>query len=179
MLLTRLSLELRAVMALWVASSLVQCQSTLISAVSSLTFYLRYCLQHSPVPVIVVHPTQRRQHRKDKRVKNPDRQSYLTLLKTAKEYSSSSDSLAGPGTPSIAIDPGLDTPGYVTPEEELAPVVSDPASSSGGQVAEAENEKVLIHAFSAPATFGSSSSDQSKSKASEPKKKELSLSDKG
>ena len=53
----------------------------------------RYCLQHSPVPVIVVHPFQRRQHRKQKREKDPDRQSYINLLKLAQEFNSSNDSL--------------------------------------------------------------------------------------
>jgi hypothetical protein len=84
--------------------------------------YNRYCLQHSPVPVIVVHSSQRRLHRRHKREKDPDRQSYIQLLKLAKEYSSSSESLAPtPNTHGSAAGPGagLDTPGSLSPDEDL------------------------------------------------------------
>lgn len=40
----------------------------------------KYCLQHSPVPVIVVRPTSKRDKAKDKRTKDPDRQGYRELL---------------------------------------------------------------------------------------------------
>jgi hypothetical protein len=106
-------------MVLSAASSLVLCQSTLISK-----FFLtnRYCLQHSPVPVIVVHPFQRRLHRKQKRETDPDRQSYVALLKLAKQYSSSSDSLVPtPNNPSDTPNPGItiDTPDSLSPDESM------------------------------------------------------------
>ena len=61
----------------------------------------KWCLQHSPVPVIVVHPQQRRLHRKHKREKDPDRQSYLQLLKFAKEQSSQRKSIDGSVTDGV------------------------------------------------------------------------------
>lgn len=40
----------------------------------------KYCLQHSPVPVIVVRPTSKRDKAKNKRTNDPDRQGYRELL---------------------------------------------------------------------------------------------------
>lgn len=40
----------------------------------------KYCLQHSPVPVIVVRPTSKRDKAKHKRVTDPDRQGYRDIL---------------------------------------------------------------------------------------------------
>lgn len=40
----------------------------------------KYCLQHSPVPVIVVRPTSKRDKAKSKRTNDPDRQGYRELL---------------------------------------------------------------------------------------------------
>jgi hypothetical protein len=40
----------------------------------------KYCLQHSPVPVIVVRPTSKRDKAKSKRTNDPDRQGYRDIL---------------------------------------------------------------------------------------------------
>jgi hypothetical protein len=40
----------------------------------------KYCLQHSPVPVVVVRPSQKRQKKKAKREADPTRRSYRDLL---------------------------------------------------------------------------------------------------
>ncbi|KAF2818970.1 adenine nucleotide alpha hydrolases-like protein [Ophiobolus disseminans] len=40
----------------------------------------KYCLQHSPVPVIVVRPTSKRDKARDKRKNDPDRQGYRDIL---------------------------------------------------------------------------------------------------
>ncbi|KAI9750923.1 MAG: hypothetical protein M4579_006246 [Chaenotheca gracillima] len=40
----------------------------------------KYCLQHSPVPVIVVRPTFKREKKKKKRQKDPTRKGYLSIL---------------------------------------------------------------------------------------------------
>lgn len=40
----------------------------------------KYCLQHSPVPVIVVRPTSKRDKAKSKRTNDPDRQGYREIL---------------------------------------------------------------------------------------------------
>ncbi|KAH0547976.1 hypothetical protein GP486_008282 [Trichoglossum hirsutum] len=40
----------------------------------------KYCLQHSPVPVIVVRPTSKREKKKKKRQADPNRRGYLDIL---------------------------------------------------------------------------------------------------
>lgn len=40
----------------------------------------KYCLQHSPVPVIVVRPTSKREKKKRKRQADPSRRGYLDIL---------------------------------------------------------------------------------------------------
>ena len=40
----------------------------------------KYCLQHSPVPVIVVRPTYKRERKKKKRQADPNRKNYLDIL---------------------------------------------------------------------------------------------------
>lgn len=40
----------------------------------------KYCLQHSPVPVIVVRPTSKREKKKKKRQADPSRRSYMDIL---------------------------------------------------------------------------------------------------
>jgi hypothetical protein len=95
----------------------------------------KYCLQHSPVPVIVVHPSQRRLHRKNKRQNDPDRQSYLHLLKLAKQQNPSEEVFPTPVTtpkpstpvPDINV---VESPESVSPgEPELVTVASMPAVS--------------------------------------------------
>lgn len=44
----------------------------------------KYCLQHSPVPVIVVRPTQKRSKTKKKREVDPSRHGYLDILDKSK-----------------------------------------------------------------------------------------------
>lgn len=44
----------------------------------------KYCLQHSPVPVIVVRPTQKRSKTKKKREVDPTRHGYLDILDRSK-----------------------------------------------------------------------------------------------
>jgi len=42
--------------------------------------FSKYCLQYSPVPVVVVRPDEKRKKKKDKRSHDPNRQSYLSML---------------------------------------------------------------------------------------------------
>ncbi|KAI0199561.1 hypothetical protein F4808DRAFT_208101 [Astrocystis sublimbata] len=42
--------------------------------------FSKYCLQYSPVPVVVVRPTEKREKKKAKRAGDPSRQSYIQLL---------------------------------------------------------------------------------------------------
>jgi len=109
------------------------------------------------VPVIVVHPFQRRLHRKHKREKDPDRQSYIHLLKLAKAYNSSSDSL--PPEPLTIGQPeiGVGTPDTVSPEGELAQTRSDPLfdEHEGSEV----ERPTFRHAVTAPGRVDSPSTD--------------------
>ncbi|KAF3926896.1 hypothetical protein ABW20_dc0105090 [Dactylellina cionopaga] len=40
----------------------------------------KYCLQHSPVPVIVVRPNEKRERKKRKRQDNPARKTYMEIM---------------------------------------------------------------------------------------------------
>ena len=42
--------------------------------------FSKYCLQYSPVPVVVVRPTEKREKKKLKRTGDPSRQSYVSML---------------------------------------------------------------------------------------------------
>ncbi|KAI3336608.1 hypothetical protein HD806DRAFT_11675 [Xylariaceae sp. AK1471] len=42
--------------------------------------FSKYCLQYSPVPVVVVRPTDKREKKKAKRAGDPSRQSYIHIL---------------------------------------------------------------------------------------------------
>ncbi|KAK7402602.1 hypothetical protein QQX98_011643 [Neonectria punicea] len=42
--------------------------------------FSKYCLQYSPVPVVVVRPTEKRQKKKTKRAKDSTRQTYVSML---------------------------------------------------------------------------------------------------
>ncbi|KAI0458388.1 hypothetical protein F5B21DRAFT_25138 [Xylaria acuta] len=42
--------------------------------------FSKYCLQYSPVPVVVVRPTEKREKKKAKRAGDPSRQSYIQIL---------------------------------------------------------------------------------------------------
>ncbi|EOO01593.1 putative usp domain-containing protein [Phaeoacremonium minimum UCRPA7] len=42
--------------------------------------FSKYCLQYSPIPVVVVRPDEKRQKKKDKRSQDPDKQSYIKML---------------------------------------------------------------------------------------------------
>ena len=118
----------------------------------------KYCLQHSPIPVIVVHPSQRRLHRKQKREKDPERQSYISLLKLANAYTSSSDSLSvvtsSMTTDAIIPEITLDTPDSPSPGEEMLQYVgSDPQLHSHFVEADLTAAGVgLKHAYTIPLT---------------------------
>lgn len=42
--------------------------------------FSKYCLQYSPIPVVVVRPDEKRQKKKDKRSLDPDKQNYSKML---------------------------------------------------------------------------------------------------
>lgn len=48
--------------------------------VNSRNSFSKYCLQYSPVPVVVVRPDEQRKKKKDKRIHNPARQSYAAMI---------------------------------------------------------------------------------------------------
>lgn len=48
--------------------------------VNSRNSFSKYCLQYSPVPVVVVRPDDKRMKKKEKRAQDPNRQSYAAML---------------------------------------------------------------------------------------------------
>ncbi|KAK3368165.1 hypothetical protein B0H63DRAFT_404468 [Podospora didyma] len=42
--------------------------------------FSKYCLQYSPIPVVVVRPDDKRMKKKEKRTQDPSRQTYLSML---------------------------------------------------------------------------------------------------
>lgn len=50
--------------------------------VASRHSFSKYCLQYSPVPVVVVRPDEKRRKKKDKRDTDPEKQSYRQMLQS-------------------------------------------------------------------------------------------------
>ena len=48
--------------------------------VSNRNSFSKWCLQYSPIPVVVVRPTEKREKKKSKRVNDPTRQTYTAIL---------------------------------------------------------------------------------------------------
>ena len=81
--------------------------------------FSKYCLQYSPIPVVVVRPTEKREKKKLKRTGDPSRQSYVSMLLGHKHEADSETSSLYELEPKI------------TPDEEahrVAMVVGLPAS---------------------------------------------------
>lgn len=54
--------------------------------------FSKYCLQYSPVPVVVVRPTEKREKKRFKRAHDPSRQAYLQMLPGQKHEADSESS---------------------------------------------------------------------------------------
>lgn len=54
--------------------------------------FSKYCLQYSPVPVVVVRPTEKREKKRLKRAQDPSRQGYLQMLPNQKHEADSESS---------------------------------------------------------------------------------------
>ncbi|KAI6087513.1 universal stress protein family [Hypoxylon rubiginosum] len=68
--------------------------------------FSKYCLQYSPVPVVVVRPNEKREKKKAKRAHDPSRQSYVHMLLGQKHEADSENSSV------YELEPNL------TPDEE-------------------------------------------------------------
>jgi hypothetical protein len=66
--------------------------------------FSKYCLQYSPVPVVVVRPTEKREKKKAKRAGDPSRQSYLQMLAGQKHEADSENSSIYELEPKITAD---------------------------------------------------------------------------
>ncbi|KAI1810971.1 hypothetical protein GGS20DRAFT_141911 [Poronia punctata] len=66
--------------------------------------FSKYCLQYSPVPVVVVRPTEKREKKKAKRAGDPSRQSYIQILGGRKHEADSDDSSAYQLEPILTAD---------------------------------------------------------------------------
>lgn len=51
--------------------------------VASRNSFSKYCLQYSPVPVVVVRPDEKRQKKKEKRDNDPEKRSYRQMLQSS------------------------------------------------------------------------------------------------
>lgn len=102
----------------------------------------KYCLQHSPVPVIVVRPTYKRNQAKDKRKQDPNRHGYKDILEKSGEKTGR---LLDFGSPSYVSETGAQTlpdeeatatTGYrqasnASPLSQVATLATDADSTSG------------------------------------------------
>ncbi|KAI1074112.1 universal stress protein family [Whalleya microplaca] len=66
--------------------------------------FSKYCLQYSPVPVVVVRPTEKREKKKAKRAHDPSRQSYIHMLAGQKHEADSDNSSMYELEPNITAD---------------------------------------------------------------------------
>ncbi|TGJ85629.1 hypothetical protein E0Z10_g3164 [Xylaria hypoxylon] len=66
--------------------------------------FSKYCLQYSPVPVVVVRPTEKREKKKAKRVGDPSRQSYMHILGAQKHEADSENSSVYELEPKLTAD---------------------------------------------------------------------------
>ncbi|KAH9903652.1 universal stress protein family [Xylariomycetidae sp. FL2044] len=66
--------------------------------------FSKYCLQYSPVPVVVVRPTEKREKKKTKRSNDPSRQSYLQILGGQKHEADSENSSLYELEPNLTAD---------------------------------------------------------------------------
>ena len=66
--------------------------------------FSKYCLQYSPVPVVVVRPTEKREKKKLKRAGDPSRQSYAAILAGHKHEADSENSSVYELEPNITAD---------------------------------------------------------------------------
>ncbi|KAI1862736.1 uncharacterized protein JN550_010073 [Neoarthrinium moseri] len=66
--------------------------------------FSKYCLQYSPVPVVVVRPTEKREKKRIKRAQDPSRQSYLHMLPGNKHEADSENSSVYELEPNLTAD---------------------------------------------------------------------------
>jgi hypothetical protein len=66
--------------------------------------FSKYCLQYSPVPVVVVRPTEKREKKKAKRAGDPSRQSYIHILGGQKHEADSENSSVYELEPTLTAD---------------------------------------------------------------------------
>ncbi|KAJ8097810.1 hypothetical protein POJ06DRAFT_260169 [Lipomyces tetrasporus] len=91
----------------------------------------KYCLQHSPVPVIVVRPGEKRLKKKEKRLADPSRRTYMDIVENSKSSSTLSLTKSTHETSSRSTRSSLDLPGSDSPVskdnlDRLSRVKSDP-----------------------------------------------------
>ncbi|KAJ2991726.1 hypothetical protein NUW58_g2417 [Xylaria curta] len=68
------------------------------------TSFSKYCLQYSPVPVVVVRPTEKREKKKAKRAGDPSRQSYIQILGGRKHEADNENSSVYELEPTLTAD---------------------------------------------------------------------------
>jgi len=95
----------------------------------------KYCLQHSPVPVIVVRPSSKRDKKKRKRLMDPGRRGYRDILDKSEDAAEGGHLLDERNRKSIVGDQVLSELGMRDAEEEarmVAEAIGYKASDVGG-----------------------------------------------
>jgi len=131
----------------------------------------KYCLQHSPVPVIVVRPSSKRDKKKAKRRADPGRRVYQDMLQQSNLMLDESHSLAGIteglSNASISTLGGDRSSGEGTPPKTMGPIVTTDTPSpgiltphSGSPVANSKDINSELAATGAASSAASAGSDK-------------------
>jgi hypothetical protein len=75
-----------------------------VSGLLNRSSFSKYCLQYSPVPVVVVRPTEKRDKKRAKRANDPTRQSYLHMLSGQRHEADSESSSVYELEPTLTAD---------------------------------------------------------------------------
>ncbi|KXJ94682.1 universal stress protein [Microdochium bolleyi] len=113
--------------------------------------FSKYCLQYSPIPVVVVRPTEKREKKKLKRTGDPTRQTYINLLGGVKHEADSETSSLYNLEPNITADEeahrvavAVGLPAAYDPTIKKLPRDSVPGSSQRRSVGELPKEAPQI-----------------------------------
>ncbi|KAH8154195.1 uncharacterized protein LAJ45_01963 [Morchella importuna] len=93
----------------------------------------KYCLQHSPVPVIVVRPSSKREKKKEKRKADPGRKVYQEILQSSGEFMTHNNYSHGGVSAISGITEGMSNTsisslGEISPGTQIDPEVSPKTS---------------------------------------------------
>ncbi|KAG8627259.1 hypothetical protein KVT40_004742 [Elsinoe batatas] len=94
----------------------------------------KYCLQHSPVPVVVVRPSSKRDKKKRKRLKDPSRRGYRDILDKSEDVGEAGGHLLDSRNRYSVIGTDVLSELSKRDEEEEARMVAEAIGYRGGQL---------------------------------------------